>query len=61
MKKFGLVLAALAVIGLAAAPAFVAPAQAADKKLWEGWVESLKDARAQVKARMEAKMNSMKK
>ena len=41
MKKLGIVLAALAVIVIAAAPA----AQANSKKLWEGFVEELQKAR----------------
>ena len=45
MKKLAIVLAALAVIGVAMSPAFVAPVQAQDKKLWQGWMEEVQKAR----------------
>ena len=46
MKKLAIVLAALAVIGVAMSPAFVAPVQAQDKKLWQGFMEEMQKARA---------------
>ena len=48
MKKLTIVLAALAVIGLALSPAVVseAQAQAKGKKLWEGWMEELQKINA---------------
>lgn len=45
MKKLAIVLAALAVIGVAMSPALVTPVQAEDKKLWQGWMEEMQKVR----------------
>jgi ABC-type glycerol-3-phosphate transport system substrate-binding protein len=45
MRKFGLVIAALAAVVIAAAPLSSAFAQAKkEKKLWDGWVEEMQKA-----------------
>jgi hypothetical protein len=51
MKKLAIVLAAAAVLFVAAAPS----ADAANKKLWEGWMEDMKKAREAVVARWSVK------
>jgi hypothetical protein len=45
MRKFGLIIAALAALVIAAAPVSSAFAQAKkDKTLWQGWVEEVQKA-----------------
>jgi hypothetical protein len=44
MKKLGIVLAALAVLGLASLPVFTTPAKAQNKKAWEGFWEEVQKA-----------------
>ena len=51
MKKLAIVLAAAAVLFVAAAPS----ADAADKKLWEGWMEDVKKLQSDISGKMAAK------
>jgi hypothetical protein len=41
MRKFGFVFAAAAVLGVISASLLIAPAQAQQKTLWQGWVDEL--------------------
>jgi hypothetical protein len=51
MKKLAIVLAAAAVLFVAAAPS----ADAADKKLWEGWMEDVKTLQSKILGSMSKK------
>jgi hypothetical protein len=53
MKKLAIVLAAAAALTLTAAP--LTSAVAADKKLWEGWMEDVKKLQSDIAAKLTKK------